>query len=64
MWRSILIATVLWIGGASAQTLDIDQMSKDDLNNLTPEQTKALPAFKVMQRVDPQMATGMRASCR
>jgi hypothetical protein len=34
---TILIATILWIGGASAQTLDIDRMSKEDLNKLAPE---------------------------
>ncbi len=37
---AILIATVLWVGGASAQTLDIDRMSDADFKKLTPEQTK------------------------
>jgi hypothetical protein len=37
---TILIATFLSIGGASAQTLDFNRMSKDDLEKLTPEQTK------------------------
>ena len=58
---AILIATVLWVGGASAQTLDIDRMSKDELNKLTPEQAKTLPAFKALNRVDPQTAAGLRA---
>jgi hypothetical protein len=58
---TILIATVLWIGGASAQTLDIDRMSKEDVNKLTPEQMNALPAFKVFNKLEPQMAAGMRA---
>ena len=58
---AILIATVLWVGGASAQTLDIDRMSDADFKKLTPEQTKTLPAFKMMQRFDPQMERGMRA---
>jgi hypothetical protein len=48
---AILIATVLWVGGASAQTFDIDQMSKEDFKKLTPDQMNALPAFKVMDRV-------------
>ena len=58
---TILIATVLWIGGASAQTLDIDQMSKEDLGKLTPEQMNTLPAFKVWNKLEAQMAAGMRA---
>lgn len=58
---TILIATILWISGASAQTLDIDRMSKEDLNKLTPEQMNALPAFKVLNKLEPQTAAGVRA---
>jgi hypothetical protein len=58
---TILIATILAISGASAQTLDIDRMSEDDFKKLTPDQIKTLPAFKVMQRFDPQTEMGMRA---
>jgi hypothetical protein len=65
MWRgamgrlTILIAT--FIGGVSAQSLDVDGMSKDDLNKLSAEQSKNLPVFKLLNRVDPQTAVGMRA---
>jgi hypothetical protein len=67
MWRAIdhfaiLAATVIWIGTASAQSLDIDRMSKEDLNKITTEQMNALPAFKAWNKFEPQMAAGMGAS--
>jgi len=54
---TILAATILC--GASAQTLDIDQMSKEDLGKLTPEQMNTLPAFKVWNKLEPQMAASL-----
>jgi hypothetical protein len=66
LWRvmvrsTTLIATVLWIGGASAQTLDIDRLSKEDFDKLTPEQRKPFPALEVMQKFDSQFAAAERA---
>jgi len=56
---TILIATIL--GAASAQNLDIDRMSKDDLNKLTEQQMDTMPAFKVWEKLGLGSATSLRA---
>jgi hypothetical protein len=45
-----LIALFLCVSAASAQNLDIDRMSKDDVNKLPEAQLNALPVFKVWEK--------------
>lgn len=58
---TLVAATMFCTGGALAQAIDVDQLSDADFKKLTPEQTKGLPALKVLGRFDPQLAAGMRA---
>jgi hypothetical protein len=58
---ALIVATIFCIGEAFAQTVDIDKLSDADWALLTPEQTKALPAFKTFTRMQPQFGVGMRA---
>jgi hypothetical protein len=56
----MLAVIIFWNGGALAQAVDVDRLSKADAEKLTPEQSKTLPAFAFMNKFAPEMTTGMK----
>jgi hypothetical protein len=58
----LIAALFLCVSAASAQNLDIDRMSKDDVNKLPEAQVNALPVFKVWEKQGIGSVSALKAS--